>query len=289
MSADEQPPASATGDLSEKDQDNGITNGQLPQVNGLKHHEGERRERKEKEEKDKGNDSKDGEEEKKPPGGFDSTKIPRREPGYTLKITFHRATNLPMADYTSWSSDPYIVAQIYTGLPTRHKEDPPLRLRTRTIRRSTEPEWNCEWIVANIPTTGFRMKARIYDEDPSDHDDRLGNAHITVSSLSESWPGIQNKAYDIKKRSGSKRAYLIRALATCLEKSKHMNGLLYVSIEMLGRTETDNGGRAYTVGPMWYTKHYSPLLGRIAGRKEPEKEEAQAQGLSEKQKVQKYK
>ncbi|KAI9705738.1 MAG: hypothetical protein M1820_004986 [Bogoriella megaspora] len=212
--------------------------------------------------------------EKGPAGGFDDTPIPHAHPGYTVKITFHRATNLPMADVNTLASDPYILATIDTGLPTRHKEDPSLTLRTPTVRRNTDPVWNCEWIVANIPSTGFKLKARIYDEDPADHDDRLGNAHITVSNISENWPGIKDQAYKIMKRSGSKRAYFVRAIAACFSKAKHMNGNLFVSIECLGPTEdAEGGGRAYTVGPCYWFKHYSPMLGRIANVKDARDDE----------------
>jgi len=224
--------------------------------------------------------------EKKPPGGFDDTPIPRQPPGYTVKITFQRATNLPMADYASLSSDPYVLATLETGLPTRHKEDPPLRHRTPTIQRCTEPEWNNEWIVANVPAGGFGLKCRVMDEDPQDHDDRLGDAYITVGHIKEGWTGINNGEYKIKKRYGSKRAYLIRAFAACIRKSKHLNATLIVSIELLGRTEAQHGGRAYTVGPMWYLKHYSPMLGRIANRKEPMEDQ---QGNENPSKPQKYK
>jgi len=206
---------------------------------------------------------------KQPAGGYDSTPLAHKPPGYTVKITFHRATNLPMADLNSCSSDPYVLAQINTSLLSRHKEDPVLRFRTPTVRRSTDPEWNCEWIVANIPKDGFLLKARIYDEDPADHDDRLGNVHVHVGDLDESWEGIKEQAFKVKKRSGSKRAYLIRAFATCFKFAHHMHGFLYVSVELLGRTEGEEGGRCYTVGPPRWTRHYSPLLGRIAGRKEP--------------------
>jgi hypothetical protein len=207
--------------------------------------------------------------EKGPEGGFDDTPIPRAPPGYTLKFTLHRATNLPLADINTLSADPFIVAELTTSLPTRHKEDPPLQLRTPTIRQSTDPVWNTQWIVANVPASGFRLKCRIYDEDPADHDDRLGNAHITADSISDDWPGIGEQAHAIKKRMGSKRAYLLRAIAVCFNKVEHMNGSLYVSVENLGRTQDENGGRAYTVGPQFWIRHYSPLLGRLLGQKEP--------------------
>jgi hypothetical protein len=227
--------------------------------------------------------------EKGPPGGYDSTPIQHAPPGYTLKITFHRATNLPFADFNSLSSDPFILAQLNTGLPTRHKEDPYLRMRTNTIRRSTDPEWNFEWIVANVPASGFKLKARIYDEDPADHDDRLGNVHVNVDRIDENWPGIKEGEYKVRKRMGSKRAYLMRAIAVCFGRAKHWNARLYVSVENLGITPGEEGGRCYTIGKIWWTKHYSPLLGRIANRKETAEDEKDKAEGNTKTKAQRYK
>lgn len=208
---------------------------------------------------------------KQPAGGFDRTPIPHAPAGYTVKFTFHRATNLPMADINSMSSDPYVVAQLNTALPTRHKQDSPMRLRTPTVRRSTNPVWDCEWIVANVPASGFELKARIYDEDPADHDDRLGNAHIPGENIGENWEGIHERAYQIKKRMGSKRAYLIRGCAAVFNRSVHMSGELVVSAEVLSRTEGENGGRLWTVGPCAWSRHFSPMIGRLTGTKEPGK------------------
>ncbi|KAF2109028.1 hypothetical protein BDV96DRAFT_586426 [Lophiotrema nucula] len=223
---------------------------------------------------------------KGPAGGFDSTPIPKAPPGYTVKITFHRATHLPLADINTLSADPFIVAELNTGLQTRHKEDPALQVRTKTVRQSTDPEWNTDWIVANIPASGFKMKCRIYDEDPADHDDRLGNVHVHVGQISEGWQGIKEQTYPLKKRMASKRAYLLRSLAVCLGKVEHMNAFLTVSVEVLGKTQDENGGRAYTIGPQFWIRHYSPLLGRLLGQKEPREErEAQAKG---KPKAEKY-
>lgn len=240
----------------------------------------------------------DGEQEKKdsgPAGGYDATPIPYKPGGYTIKMTIHRASNLPMADLNSLSSDPYVLAEIKADQPaTRHKEDPPLRTRTRTIRRSTDPEWNAEWIVANAPSSGFKIKMRVYDEDPADKDDRLGNVHIHVPSINESWPGIKEKSYGIEKRSGSKRAYAIRAVATCFRVAKHMHGDLWLSVELLGKTPEDGqNGRMYTIGPQWWTRHFSPLLGRLANTHAPDEEkEAQQQqengNSNEKQQAKRY-
>jgi C2 domain len=226
---------------------------------------------------------------KKPKGGFDATPIPGAPSGYTIKITIHRAQNLPMADLNSLSSDPYVITQMYTPNITRHKEDPPLRMRTFTVRRDVNPEWNAEWIVGNVPASGFKLKCRIYDEDPADHDDRLGNAHILVPSLDESWQGIQEQSFKVKKRMGSKRAYLVQALATGVRIRKHMDGHLVLSIKMLGKTESEHGGRVYTVGPMWWTRHYSPLLGRFVGRKTPGKQGEDGDEEPGKPKAERYK
>nr|POE63383.1 hypothetical protein CFP56_04286 [Quercus suber] len=208
---------------------------------------------------------------KGPVGGYDATPIPYAKPGYTVKITMHRATSLAIADLNAMSSDPYVLAQINTDNKTRHKEDPNLRFRTFTVRKNTDPVWNEEWIVANVPASGFKLKLRVYDEDPADKDDRLGNVHIHVPAL-EGWEGIKEKPYSVLRRAISKRAFLLRVLTTCFRITKHMNGEIFISIEVLGRTKDDGqNGRLYTVGPCRWFHHFSPMLGRIAGIREPAK------------------
>lgn len=231
---------------------------------------------------------------KGPSGGFDRTVIPQRPAGYTIKITVHRATNLPMADIHGFSSDPYCLTQMNTDTPTRHKEDPHLRWRTSTVRKSTEPEWNEEWIIANVPASGFKLKIRIMDEDPADKDDLLGKVHIDVPSLDESWAGIQDQGYQLRAYDGSIRAYMLQAVSTCFRENKNFRGHLNVSIEMLGRTKEDGqNGRVYTVGPCRWIRHFSPMLGRLANIKEPDEEEkaqgnAQASSGEQKKKVERY-
>lgn len=205
---------------------------------------------------------------KGPPGGYDATPVPEAPPGYTLKITFHRADNLPYADLGTLSADPYIIAVLKTSLLKRHKEDPYLTLRTPTVHRNTNPEWNAEWIVANVSASGFYLKCRLYDEDPADHDDRLGNVHINVASISDDYRGFTEQTYELKKRVGSKRAYTFRGCAALLSRSVKFTGSLTVSVENLGRTQDTNGGRAYTIGPLAWSRHHSPLIGRLTGTKD---------------------
>ena len=212
-----------------------------------------------------------------PQGGFDSTLIPsppQGTTGYTLRFRIIRALGLSMGDAHVFSSDPYVLAQLNTGLPRRHKEEPNLRFRTQTVRKDTEPEWDEDWIVANVPSTGFKLKLRIYDEDPADQDDLLGNVHVNVSHIDDDWDGIRKEPYKLRLRESSKRALLIRTFATALRFVEHVHGELYLTIENLGRTGEDGqNGRAYTLGPPRWVRHYSPLLGRLANTREPEGDE----------------
>ncbi len=214
-----------------------------------------------------------------PPYGHASKPIAHAPPGYTVKIIFHQAARLPMADFASLSSDPFLMAQVDTDLQRRHQEDPPLKFRTKTVWNNTNPEWNQEWILDHVPASGFKMKCRLYDEDQTNRDDRLGNVHITVGRISENWEGIHSQAYKVKKKTGSWRAYCVRAMAVGMSRTeKSMHGNLYVSIEVLGRTPGDDGGRCYTIGPNYWCKHYSPLLGRIANSRAPDDDDGHENG-----------
>jgi hypothetical protein len=215
-----------------------------------------------------------------PPGGYDKTPVPPARDGYTIKFTFHRAENLPVADLNSRSSDPYIHATLTSALQKRHKEDPDLIIRTPTVHKDTNPVWNTEWTVAGIPSTGFRLKCRLYDEDPSDHDDRLGNVTVHVNHIGPDWPGIKEDHFEVKKRMASKRAYSIRACAVLLSSVK-MAGGLYLSAELIGESEKPYG-RMYTIAETSWIKHYSPMIGRLAGTKAPGSSEGGKDGKTEK-------
>jgi len=204
---------------------------------------------------------------KKPAGGYDATTISEAPPGYTVRITFHRAENLPFTDFPSFSTDAYIYATFRTDLPKRHKQDPDIFLRTPTIHRNTNPKWETQWVIAHVPASGFSLRCRLFDEDPNDHDDRLGDVQVNVDNISEGWQGIKEKGYDVKKRMASKRAYTIRGLAH-LVKNVKMTAHLYISVEVLGRSPGESGGRSFTVAPLCWSRHQSPLIGRIAGTKD---------------------
>lgn len=206
-----------------------------------------------------------GDNEKNPPGGLEKTPVPTTHlPTYTVKLTFHRATDIPVSDFGKRSSDPYLLAQVNTGQPTRHSTDHPLRYRTHTIHNTTKPAWESEWIVAGVPETGFKLTVRLNDEDPEDHDDRLGKLHIDTGKLREGFQ-IDNQTYKMDSKGASMRAYTLRWCTTMVKRHQDAHVRLTVSMEVLGRTE-EEVGKAYTLNCFWW-RHLSPVIGRIAGTK----------------------
>ncbi|KEY82592.1 hypothetical protein C2 [Aspergillus fumigatus] len=206
--------------------------------------------------------------EHKPAGGFDSTPIPHAPPGYSLKFTFHRGINLPCADFGTFSSDPYVRAQLVVDLPQRHKQDPIVTFRTPTVRKNRDPVWDSEWIVANVPASGFELKCHVYDEDAADHDDKLGIAYVEVGLIDDNWSGFKEQSFRVKKRLGSKRVYLFGNIAAFASGRLDLGSHLVISVECLGKTPGEEGGQMYTVGPNYWFKHFSPLIGRLTGTKD---------------------
>ncbi|WQF84327.1 Putative C2 domain-containing protein [Colletotrichum destructivum] len=213
----------------------------------------------------------------KPSGGFDTTPLPDAPPGYTVRFIFHRASNLPAADIGTRSSDPFIHVTLRAAVPKRHKEDPDLVHRTETKRRTTEPVWNDEWVVANIPAAGFILKCRLYDEDWPDHDDRLGNVTVKVPYVGEDWEGFPQPGHEFvaKKRMGSKRAYFVKAITSHFDPRTDMSPRLWISMEVLGKSDPPYA-QMCTIGPTSYFKHFSPMIGRLTGIKVNRDEEADA-------------
>jgi hypothetical protein len=169
-----------------------------------------------------------------------------------------------VADFGKLSADPYILAQLNTALPTRHDYDPLLRFRSRTIPRNLEPAWEAEWVVAGVPSSGFTLKARIYDEDPDDHDDRLGKVHVHSGRIDEDFR-IVEETYKVRKTGADFKAYAFRSCMRLLQEEDKLHARLVISVEVLGRTKEELG-KVYTCNSFWWI-HYSPIIGRIAGTK----------------------
>ena len=212
------------------------------------------------------NEKKPEQSQKKPSGGYDSTPLkPTSGPTYTVKFTFHRAFNLPISDYGSRSSDPFVIAQIDTSLPTRHSQDPPIQFRSPTQHRTLEPKWNSEWIVAGVPASGFNLTARLFDEDPGDHDDKLGKVEVSSGRLGKDWQGMKEEEHKIKKTGADVFAYSLRWARKVMCRGVELHGRMVLSIEVLGETK-EEVGKVYTVNNFWWT-HYSPMIGRLTGTK----------------------
>ena len=215
----------------------------------------------------------------KPPGGYDPTPLPDAPLGYTVKFTFHKAWNLPAADLRTHSADPFIHATLTADVPKRHSNDPLMTFRTTTIKKTTEPAWEEEWIVANVPSSGFTLKCRLYDEDDPDHNDRLGNVTIRVPYIDEDWDGFgpEGRVFQVKKRSGSKRAYLLKAAVSSLNKHTSMSPRLCIGIDVLGKSDPPHA-QMHTIGPTRWIRHFSPTIGRLARVKVNKDEDQDAEG-----------
>ncbi|KAH6608451.1 hypothetical protein Trco_001797 [Trichoderma cornu-damae] len=208
------------------------------------------------------------EEHKGPPGGFDKTPLPDAPQGYTVRFVFHSATNVPVADFHTASSDPFLVATLRGTQPKRHREDPDLKYRTRTLHRTTQPVWDEEWVVSNVPPGGFTLKCRMYDEDVADRDDRLGNVTIDVGSICQDWAGIPppGQEFEAKKRVMSKRAFILRGIASAISHGGHLAPRLRISIQVLGESAPPFA-QMCTLAPTRWIKHNSPMIGRLVGTK----------------------
>ncbi|KAG9254309.1 uncharacterized protein F5Z01DRAFT_102203 [Emericellopsis atlantica] len=190
--------------------------------------------------------------------------LPDAPQGYTVRFTFEYAKNLPPSDFNTASSDPFLTATLRGTQPKRHKEDPDLVHRTRTLRRTTEPEWRSEWIVANVPPGGFTLKCRMYDEDYPDRNDRLGNVTVKVPRVFEQWEGMPRpgREFNAKKRMISKRAFILKTISGIKHHSFDMTPRLCISMEVLGTSDPPYA-QMCTIGPSFYFKHFSPMIGRL--------------------------
>jgi len=208
---------------------------------------------------------------------------------YTCEITIHRATQVAVGDINTFSSDPYVLASLQVGLDGNV---PPqtLTYRTKTIRRSLEPVFNCKWIVSGIPASGFTLTLRLRDEDPGEFlsDDRLGKAFVRIpdrgDKLTEGWVS-EEKEYKVEKRRGSLHNHVATYIATVLTRGRIGHSTrIWVSVRVLGEGEerSKRCQKAYTVGPHTYVQHSSPMIGRLVKASKSDMDSTQASGSSEK-------
>lgn len=176
---------------------------------------------------------------------------------YTCKITFLKVDNVPVADFNDLSCDPYIQATLSQD-PTGDPSNPQyLTYRTRTCRRTLHPEFNEQWIVGGIPESGFLLSCKLRDEDPGNYDDDLGKTVLRMPNegegkFSEGW-NSGKREYKVYKRNGSLTSRLFTWTARAVTRGNvghHVR--LWVSVEILGKSDNQKDRRMYTIGPRMF-------------------------------------
>ncbi|KAJ1300149.1 hypothetical protein OPQ81_011902 [Rhizoctonia solani] len=219
---------------------------------------------------------------------------------YDIEIIFHSAHSLPVSDIPSLSSDPYILAslRIPSYADRDHAGPPPLVFRTRTIHHTRDPDWGNEaWRVGGIPGAGFVLRIALRDEDANKKDDRLGEARISFlgrkpvrngeQSAEQDWGrvreglNIDRKEAPFKKRRGGIRAFVSTYITAAISRSvSRHGGNIVMSVKVLGLSRNQKDRRPYTLGPHYYSIHFSPLLGRIVGTKSANASNSQKAAVS---------
>ncbi|KAI0755325.1 hypothetical protein C8Q80DRAFT_1266795 [Daedaleopsis nitida] len=199
---------------------------------------------------------------------------------YTCEITFHRAVNVPVSDLNDLSCDPYLLATISRSNVSR--PDDSVSFRTATARRTLNPDFNAKWIVSGIPASGFLLTIRLFDEDPGNHDDKLGKAVLrfpdhqldsqaekadnVCGELKEGWDSGERE-YKVHKRHGSTRTKAMTYIAKMTTRGSVRHRVrVFVSMRVLGpapRAKGEDEDRIYTLGPHVFARHFSPLATRL--------------------------
>ncbi|KAJ6262678.1 hypothetical protein Dda_3490 [Drechslerella dactyloides] len=205
---------------------------------------------------------------------------------YDLVLRFHSVSNLPVADLGNFSSDPYL--KIKLGVSTKKAtasgwhavnekagpdpDDPLIVFRTPTHHQTLHPTFPPQtfWLISNVPESGFQMTVICRDEDPSNQDDGLGKTKIEIEEITGIGWKKEHMKIELRRRNGggSWRAFAFSPVINVINGQKISSGrpIVDMSIEVIGETK-DNGGRLfpYTLGPAYFSKHFSPFAGRIAG------------------------
>ncbi|EKM54783.1 uncharacterized protein PHACADRAFT_258875 [Phanerochaete carnosa HHB-10118-sp] len=175
---------------------------------------------------------------------------------YTCKITFIKATSVPVADFNDLSCDPYLQATLTAEKGLEQPDGIPqmLTYRTQTCRRTLDPEFNAHWVVSGIPQSGFLLSVRLRDEDPGNYDDDLGKTVLRMPNagegvLAEGWRS-GDREYKVHKRRGSIMSKLFTCTANVLTRGDVGHRVrLWVRCEVMGKAEDQKDRRMYTVGP----------------------------------------
>ncbi|THH31396.1 hypothetical protein EUX98_g2778 [Antrodiella citrinella] len=170
---------------------------------------------------------------------------------YTCLITIHRATNVPVSDFNNFTSDPYFHISLSVNIGNGAPQI--LAHRTRTERSTRDPTFDSKWVVSGIPSRGFNLALTLMDEDPGNHDDKLGQAVLWFpfagQTFEEGWESGEQE-YDVHKRKGEfkSRVGSFVAKAVTREKVGH-RCRVWVSVKVVGKAKSQTDHRIYTLGP----------------------------------------
>lgn len=206
-----------------------------------------------------------------------------------IKITVHEAHNLIASDLVNFNSDPFITLKLrteYTRLqeeklqkqedeqsegPRKLEDDTALTWRTPTVQNNKKnPVWNCDWEVANIPASGFELEMIVWDEDAHIHES-LGVVHYNVSEMARGLKDVEKEDLPLE----SPRTFdLVRNVSSFVRKAQGTTPTIRVSIDYKRISIPPTAeNRTYTVGPIQWTCHVSPMIGRVIGTKGPDSED----------------
>ncbi|CAL9101937.1 unnamed protein product [Musa textilis] len=88
-----------------------------------------------------------------------------------LKVRVLRGVNLAVRDL--WSSDPYVILKMGKQ-----------KLKTRVIKRNTNPIWN-EELTLSVEDPALPVRVEVYDKDTFSLDDPMGNAEFDIRPFVE--------------------------------------------------------------------------------------------------------
>ncbi|XP_031390357.1 GTPase activating protein 1-like [Punica granatum] len=90
-----------------------------------------------------------------------------------LKIKVLKGVNLAIRDVSLRTSDPYVIVKMGSQ-----------KLKTRVVKKSTNPEWN-EELTLSIDDPNLPIKVLVYDKDTFTLDDKMGDAEFHIGSFLE--------------------------------------------------------------------------------------------------------
>ncbi|XP_009381107.2 GTPase activating protein 1-like isoform X2 [Musa acuminata AAA Group] len=88
-----------------------------------------------------------------------------------LRVRVQRGVNLAVRDFTS--SDPYVILRMGNQ-----------KLKTRVIKRNTNPIWN-EELTLSVEDPALPVRLEVYDKDTFSLDDPMGNAEFDIRPFVE--------------------------------------------------------------------------------------------------------